>query len=68
MEQFKLSKKELKRLLTKEGLMELLKDLNNNPDLYPTEEEEDQIADYYGVLVEGEDHKVWLQFIINNYA
>jgi hypothetical protein len=68
MEQSKLSKKELKRLLTKEGLIELLEDLYNNPDLYPTEEEEDQIADYYGVLVDGSDHKVWLQFIINNYA
>jgi len=47
------------------GLLDLLKTDNR---LKLSEELEDKISDYYGVLVESQSHVEWLQFIINNYA
>ena len=54
--------------LNKMELVELMEVLKVDNKYKLSEELEDQIADYYGVLVEDQSQVEWLQFIINNYA
>jgi hypothetical protein len=51
--------------LNKMELTELMELLKSDNRLKLSEELVDDIADYYGVLVEGYPHTEWLQFIIS---
>jgi len=51
--------------LNKMGLMEMVELLKSDNRYKLSEELEDYIADYYGILVEGYPQVEWLQFIIS---